>query len=169
MRIGALGEVYFERFSFWDSRGLLTKVYDSSTYRVYGVDFHPKEVFFSESIKGSIRGIHCPVADREFWRLIAITRGRVEDVLIDLRTQSTTRGQVVRQVLDDSSPFVLLPMGVGHGFQSLTEKSQILYLFGHEYTDTKEIGVNPLSECFEWQNPISAISTKDRNLPYYEV
>jgi dTDP-4-dehydrorhamnose 3,5-epimerase-like enzyme len=168
MKEGILGELYFDRFSFQDNRGLLTKVYDPNTYRVTGVNFAPKEVFFSESIEGAIRGIHCPIADREFWRLIAITRGRVDDILIDLRTQSTTRGQIVRQVLDASSPFILLPMGVGHGFQSLTEGSQMLYLFGHMYSDTKEVGVNPMSKCFEWRNPISTISTKDKGLPYYE-
>ena len=168
MKIGTLGEIYLEREQFFDARGSLTRVYDAIRFESLKADFNASEVFFSNSKKGAIRGIHCPIADKDFWRVIGVVCGEIEDVLIDLRLESPTRGKVVKNFLTDSSPFMLVPMGIGHGFQSVFEDSQVLYIFGIPYADTREMGINPLSACFSWQIEASAISDKDKALPFYE-
>ena len=169
MKIGKLGEIYFERKQFFDARGSLTKIFNVSSFRLSGVDFEPKEIFYSISTQGAIRGVHSPIAKKEFWRMICVLDGKIDDVLIDLRGNSKTKGNIVRNELDISSPFVLIPMGVCHGFQCVSRNSQMLYVFGHEYLDTCERGINILSSCFKWDLEVTAISDKDKILPYYDV
>lgn len=167
MKVGPLGEIYLEKRQFLDPRGSLTRVYDSSSFNFVVTDFKPAEIFFSSSRKGAIRGIHCPISNIEFWRMIGVVHGEVQDVLIDLRLDSPTYGMVTRNLLTDTSPFMLVPMGVGHGFQSLVENSQMLYVFGVPYAETRETGVNPQSTCFSWPHEASVISVKDKALPFY--
>lgn len=168
MKTGLLGEIYLEREQFLDHRGSLTKVYNLALFNPLAEGFMPAEIFFSNSRKGAIRGIHCPIANNPFWRLIGVVNGEIEDVLIDLRLESPSYGTVARNFLTESSPFILVPMGVGHGFQSLIENSQVLYVFGAPYAETVEKGVNPMSNCFSWTYEASAISEKDKELPFYE-
>lgn len=162
---GSLGEIYAEKEMFADERGLLTKIVTPSTFSDGEIVYAPKEIFYSRSRIGVVRGIHNPISENEFWRAFTVTSGKAYDVLIDLRKESATFGQVVTNILEENSHVILLPYGVGHGFQAIENETSILYLFGEMYANTVEKGINPINPIFKWPLEITQVSLKDLNLP----
>ena len=62
---------------------------------------------------------------------------------------------------------LFVPKGFAHGYQSLTDNTQILYFVTAKYSPKYERGINPLSELLKIKWPIKnkTLSIKDKNLP----
>ena len=80
--------------SMSDNRGSFVKTYEKDIYTSLGIDFNPVEEFYSSSHKNVIRGIHFQIPPRAHDKLVYCIKGRVLDVMIDLRKKSSTFGQV---------------------------------------------------------------------------
>jgi dTDP-4-dehydrorhamnose 3,5-epimerase len=119
--------------------------------------------------QGTLRGMHFqkkPYAEAKFVRCIA---GAIYDVIIDLRPDSETYTQWIGvELSSDNRRMLYVPEGFAHGYQSLTDQSEVFYQVSQYYTPSADAGVR-------WDDPIFGIkwpaaetriiSEKDRNWP----
>lgn len=117
---------------------------------------------------GSLRGMHYqapPFADA---KLVTCVRGAVLDVALDVRAGSPTFMQWHGETLSaDNRRALLLPEGVAHGFQALTDDVLLIYCHSHRYTPSADMGINPLDPraAIDWPLLIADISERDRTRP----
>ena len=100
------------------------------------------------------------------------TRGRVFDVVVDLRPASPTHRSWLGIELDAASASaVYVPEGCAHGFQTLLPDSELLYSMSHRYVPEASSGVRWDDPAFaiEWPEAgVRTISERDRSWPGYQ-
>ena len=154
---------------FEDYRGYYTESYSSRTLREYGIDTVFVQDNHSYTIKkGTIRGIHFQNNRKPQIKLVRCIRGRVLDVVVDLRKDSPTFKQWISvELSEENRKQIWIPSGFGHGFLTLEDNCEIQYKVSEWYYpefdravkwNDDEIGVN-------WgiENPI--VSQKDIDAP----
>jgi dTDP-4-dehydrorhamnose 3,5-epimerase len=117
---------------------------------------------------GAVRGLHFQYPPAMEDKLVRCIAGRVFDVMVDLRKDSPTRGKWHALVLDaEEQKMVYIPRGFAHGFQTLVDGCQILYLHTEFHAPDREGGFRYDSPCLgiEWPIPVTELSDRDRNLP----
>jgi len=161
------GVSLIESFKVSDSRGTFLKILKYED--LSGVqDFELQEVFFTSSLKGTIRGMHLQIGPAANWRFVQVLHGTVFDVLLDLRPREETYSQTQINLLsEEKSQTLVIPPGVAHGFQAVTDV-EILYLTSHRHNPALDTGVNPFSIGISWPLDVSAMSLKDQELPNLE-
>jgi dTDP-4-dehydrorhamnose 3,5-epimerase len=96
------------------------------------------------------------------------TRGRIHDVIVDLREGSPTRGQTyVNELTGDIGAMLFIPAGFAHGFQTRSEDAIVEYLMGVEYVPELYDGFrhdDPLIGIV-WPEPVAALSATDGRWP----
>ena len=158
------GVKYWTSDEIVDPRGSFVKQY---THTGSGLTdpFNLHEIFTSTSLPGVVRGFHLQIGASENFRIIQLLSGKVLDVLLDLRTDSKTLGNFQqRELTYGRNETLLIPPGVAHGFQAL-EPSTMLYLTSSGWDPKNDTGVNPLSAGFQWPQPVTNISERDKQLP----
>lgn len=118
--------------------------------------------------KGSIRGMHYQLMPFSEIKIVKCIQGEILDVAVDLRTGSDTYMHWHSQVLskeNDTSLFI--PTGFAHGFQTLTEDCELLYLHSQPYSPEYERTLNYADPklAIDWSLPVSQISDKDKLAP----
>jgi dTDP-4-dehydrorhamnose 3,5-epimerase len=147
-----------------DDRGLFTRTFDSAIAREHGV--HPESFVQdsqSRSRRGTLRGLHGRGGRGEA-KLIRCARGAVFDVLVDARPDSPTFGDRFEMVLDDVDFATLYaPPGVLHGFQALTEQTDVCYRIDREHVPGEDLSVryDDPDLAVPWPEPVLAISERD--------
>ena len=150
---------------FHDERGWFSEFYKESEFSklLKGASF--KQINRSHSNKkGTLRGLHFQMGPRAQGKLVSCLSGSIFDVAVDIRVGSETYGSWTSFLLEGGDgKLVWIPEGFAHGFQTLSQDTEVLYLTTDEYApsfertiawDDSEIGV-------EWplKNPI--LSDKD--------
>ena len=149
---------------FNDQRGNFIKTFQKNDFHSIGIDFEPVEEFFSGSHKNVIRGLHFQLPPNAHDKLVYCIRGKILDVIIDLRKSSDTYGKAVSIELSDINKYLLLiPKGFGHGFLSLEDESMMVYKTSTVHSPESDFGIRWNSIDFTWQveNPI--ISSRDND------
>ncbi len=103
--------------------------------------------------------------------MVSCTRGALHDVVIDLRSESTTFGQWVAVELNvDNGRALYVPEGCAHGFQTLMDNTDVSYLMSARYLPESASGVRYDDPAFniEWPLSVSLVSDRDRNWPDFE-
>ena len=117
---------------------------------------------------GTIRGLHLQAPPHSEAKLVRCLKGRVWDVAVDLRRDSTTYGhwQAV-ELSAERGNALLIPEGCAHGFQVLEPGSELLYLHSGAWVPEAETGVrwNDPHLAIAWPLAVSEISERDRLLP----
>lgn len=161
------GVSLIDSFRASDSRGSFLKILKHNDILDIS-EFKLEEVFFTASIKGTIRGMHLQINQASNWRFVQVIHGHAFDVLLDLRREEETFSETHSNLLSADLPQTLIiPPGVAHGFQAVTNV-EILYLTSHRHDPSLDKGVNPFSIGVTWPLEVSAISTRDLNLPSLE-
>jgi dTDP-4-dehydrorhamnose 3,5-epimerase len=118
--------------------------------------------------RGTTRGMHfqhSPFAEMKF---VTCLRGRVFDVAVDLRRRSPTFLQWHGELLTSVNHLALvIPEGCAHGFQTLEDDCEMLYLHTARYAPEAEGAVNARDPriAIEWPEPIVELSARDANHP----
>lgn len=145
-----------------DSRGVFSKPY---SYDKANAPFAVRELFWSSSKKGVVRGMHCQLPPAAAAKLIWVSRGSIVDVAVDLR-RGTTYGNVHEFMLSaDEGSAVLIPIGFAHGFQALSDDAIVNYAQEHEYAPATDTGVNWRTIDYRWPIDVSDTSARDESLP----
>lgn len=120
---------------------------------------------------GTIRGLHFqspPFCETKFVRCI---KGKIWDVAVDLRSGSKTFLNWYAVELSPSNSYTLIiPEGFAHGFQTLEEESEILYLHTAFYNPETEQGLNYRDPCLNitWPFPVTKLSDRDKRHPFID-
>jgi len=155
-----------QQFRYADERGVFAKAYHTSDLQKHELSFEVREVFWSMSGKGNIRGMHFQIPPHHHHKLVSCQQGKILDVLLDLRKNSTSYGVATSLELDArQGNAVYIPPGVAHGFQSLESESLVLYLTSREHYPESDKGVLWNSFNFSWPLTPTQISGRDQNHP----
>jgi dTDP-4-dehydrorhamnose 3,5-epimerase len=158
-----IGVHYFKVNKSHDSRGFFCKTYSAET--VLNKEMIMAESFFTLTKKGAIRGMHLQIKQGASDRLISVIKGRIFDVLIDLRENSPTFTNInIKELSCEDVGSVFIPKGVAHGFQALDE-SVTHYISSKIYNKELDVGVSVNSINVKWPLPNPKISDRDLSLP----
>ncbi len=114
---------------------------------------------------GTLRGMHFQYPPHAEMKLVSCLRGEVFDVVVDLRKDSSTFLRWHAEILTElNHKTFVIPEGFAHGFQTLTNYCEMLYLHTAAYAPDAEAGLNALDDqlAVEWPLPITERSLRDQ-------
>jgi dTDP-4-dehydrorhamnose 3,5-epimerase len=171
-RTTILGVSKTSRNTFPDERGYLSEWFNSNDFTQNNLaDFTPKQLIFSQSKKGVIRGIHYRHSIESQKKVLTAISGKFMDVLIDLRVGSPTFKHVsVIEISDKGGEILIIPSGVGHAFQALEDNSIMAYALSAYHSPEAERTINPFDPHldFPWKDDKLIISDKDKSAMSFE-
>lgn len=152
-----------------DQRGFFARTWDGKEFEQRGLvgKAAQQSISFNNSI-GTIRGMHYQKAPYQETKLVRCTRGGKFDVIIDLRPKSPTfKRWLGIELTADNYRMLYVPYGFAHGFQTLREDTEVIYLMSEVYNPEAEVGLryNDPAIGIEWPLPVTAVSEKDLNWP----
>ncbi len=164
--------------AFEDERGLFSRLFCLKDFRIHHLNHTIQQINISQNrLKGTLRGMHYQDAPFEEEKVVFCLAGKIYDVLLDLRPDSPTYKQWHPVMLEEcgaSGPKTLqgvyVPKGVAHGFQTMRDASQLLYLMFENYHPGNARGVRWNDPVFSisWPLPVSSISEKDSSYVFLE-
>ena len=122
--------------------------------------------------QGTVRGLHLQMRPHSEAKLVRCLRGRVWDVVADLRPESPTRGKWHAVELSPAAANALvIPEGCAHGFQVLEPDTELLYLHSGAWVPEAETGVrfDDPQLAIPWPLPPQGLSERDLALPLLEL
>lgn len=160
-----------KRLPLGDARGSLTRVYCSEELgEVWGDSIAQINHTFT-AILGTVRGMHYQLPPHSERKLVSCLRGKVWDVAVDLRRGSPTFLQWHGEKLSAENGLAMfIPEGFAHGFQTLTDDVEMLYLHSSPYAPSHERGLNPKDGMMNilWPLDITTMSDRDASQPMLE-
>jgi len=151
-----------------DNRGLFQRIYCNDLLLGFLNSKSIKQINHSvTSEAGAIRGMHMQLGASAEYKIISCISGEVFDVALDLRRNSQTFLKWHSVILAPGEHnSLLIPPGVAHGFQSLEENSELLYLHTENYSPNDEFGVNfhDPRVNIKWPRLPTQISDRDLSL-----
>lgn len=151
-----------------DKRGFLLETYNRQEFQDTGIKEDFVLQLHSHSKKRVIRGLHFQRAPFQQSKLVYCQKGKIFDVIVDLRKNSPTFGEHLSITLSETDKNLLyVPKGFAHGFAALTDNVDVFYQLSNEYSpehaggvkwDDPQIGV-------DWPIEDPIVSAKDQKLP----
>jgi len=164
------GLLVFEPNVFEDSRGYFFESYNEKVFLDAGIDFRWVQDNQSSSTYGVIRGLHYQLPPYAQSKLVRVLRGKILDVVVDIRKGSPAYGKSYCKVLSAKNKrHVFIPKGFAHGFSVLSEKAEVLYKSDGFYNKESEAGImyNDPVLNIDWRIPAedAIVSDKDKQHP----
>lgn len=150
-----------------DDRGFFMETYRADAWAAQGVPTEFVQDNHSRSRRGTVRGMHFQRSPGQ-GKLVRVARGRVLDVVVDIRPASPTFGQWEAFELDDESAHQLwIPVGFAHGFCVLSDVADFVYKCTSYYDPATESGFSFADPDvgIEWPDGELIYSERDRNAP----
>jgi dTDP-4-dehydrorhamnose 3,5-epimerase len=112
-----------------DARGLFARTYCAEEFAAHGLCTAWAQCNVSFNVKaGTLRGMHWQAAPHEEVKLVRCTAGAALDVVADLRPGSPTyKKWVAVELTAENRRAVYIPGGFAHGFQTLTDGTELFY------------------------------------------
>jgi dTDP-4-dehydrorhamnose 3,5-epimerase len=155
-----------------DERGFFARTWCKDEFLAAGLNPELVQCNISFNKKrGTIRGMHYQAEPFSEAKLIRCTMGSIYDVALDLRPLSPTYKQWISFDLNASNhQMVFIPEGVSHGFQTLTDHTEVFYQMSEKYHPESARGARWDDPAFgiKWPLPVSGISEKDKSYPLME-
>jgi dTDP-4-dehydrorhamnose 3,5-epimerase len=153
-----------------DARGAFARLFCAETFAARGLEPRLDQVSFSANLRaGTLRGLHLQRPPNAEAKLVRVTAGAIFDVIVDVRAGSPTLGRWFGVRLDAQERRQLyVPPGFAHGFQTLTDGAEVLYLISAPHAPESQDGLrwDDPALAIAWPDPAGAIlSDRDRALP----
>lgn len=146
------GAFIIEPEKFEDERGFFARSFSADEFEAHGLTSVLVECSLSfNRRRHTIRGMHFQRAPHAQAKLVRCTAGAIYDVIIDLRPDSTTFGRWVGVELTAENRHMLyVPEGLAHGFQTLSDETEVFYQLSAPYM---------LASCggVRWNDPAFAV------------
>jgi dTDP-4-dehydrorhamnose 3,5-epimerase len=157
-----------------DERGFFGRFFCEAEFRKQGIPFRVAQANVGRSRrKGTLRGMHYQVPPHAEDKLVRCVQGAVFDAIVDLRKDSPSYGRWFGLELSaKSSRMFLLPKGTAHGYLTLEDETEIVYLVSEPYSAGAERGIRWDDPSFGIVWPITEnliISEKDRAWPDFPL
>jgi dTDP-4-dehydrorhamnose 3,5-epimerase len=148
------GTILLEPVVHGDGRGFFLESYRANVWGEHGVRDTFVQDNHSRSARGVLRGMHFSIGAGQA-KLVRCARGRILDVVVDLRRGSPTYGEWEGHLLDDAAARQLyVPVGFAHGFCVLSDVADVTYKCSTYYDGAVERG-------FHYADPDVAIAWPD--------
>jgi dTDP-4-dehydrorhamnose 3,5-epimerase len=152
-----------------DERGYFARTFCAQEFATAGLPTHFVQCNVSVNHrKGTLRGMHFQRAPSPEGKLVTCTRGRIYDVVVDIRRDSPSfRKWAGFELSEKNKTLLYIPPGFAHGFQTLEDETDVFYQMTEFYRPELADGVRWDDPAFaiSWPLPVSTISEKDRSLP----
>lgn len=150
------GAYLLEQTPFRDGRGSFARQFCKRELSAVGVDFEIKQCNVSCNVHaGTLRGMHYQKDPYPEAKIVSCLKGRVYDVLVDLRPDSSTFMQWQATELSEANGKMLyIPPNVAHGFQTLEDDSTVYYQLNEFFVPDCYAGVR-------WNDPKLGIEWPD--------
>lgn len=158
-----------ERVSPGDARGFLSRLFCAEALGMAGWTKPVAQVNHTfTAVAGTVRGLHFQRPPHAEMKLVSCLHGEIWDVAVDLRRDSPTflRWHAER-LSGDNRRALLIPEGCAHGFQTLTDKCDLVYCHSAAYAPDAEGGVRHDDPALgiAWPLPAANLSPRDLSHP----
>lgn len=152
----------------FDSRGFFSRSWDTSIFKENNLNEKIVQCNISfNTKKGTLRGMHFQKSPYSESKLIRCTKGKIFDVIIDLRPESESYKKWISVELSENNYKILyVPEGFAHGFQTLEENSEVFYQMSEFYNPKYSDGVRWDDEKFNINWPITPPIISEKDLSY---
>ncbi len=154
-----------------DDRGFFARTFCEDEFTRNGVAFRPVQCSVSyNKVALTLRGLHYQAAPHEEAKVVRCTKGRIFDVIVDLREGSATYGRWMSAELTESNHRALyVPEGFAHGFESLDDGSEVLYMISTAYEPEAARGIrwDDPTLAIDWPTTPAVVSARDADLPAF--
>lgn len=152
-----------------DLRGHFSRVYSVDDFSGIGFSGSVAQINLSfTGLSGSARGLHYQIGSQAEIKFVSVLRGRIYDVAVDIRHGSPTFLRWHAELLSaDNLRSLLIPRGFAHGFQTLTDNCELLYLHSAQYAPEYErvLQMEDPRLAIEWPIPFAHRSARDIEAP----
>ena len=148
-----------------DSRGFFSRFYCANELSAAGFALPVVQINHTRTLRrGAVRGLHFQRPPHAEDKFVSCLRGEVFDVAVDLRRDSPTFLRWHGEVLSaDNRASLMIPQGFAHGFQTLADDCELLYLHSRAYEPEAEgaLHVSDPALAITWPLPIAEMSERD--------
>ncbi len=156
-----------------DIRGFFSRAWCQEEFQTHGLNPNIAQcnLTFSATI-GTLRGLHYQIAPYHESKCVRCIRGKIYDVIVDLRPNSPTYSQWMGfELSSENRKMLYIPENFAHGYLTLADNAEVFYQVSQFYSPGSEGGVrwNDPSINIKWPNSANLIITeKDKNWPDFK-
>lgn len=166
------GVKVLQRKPFEDSRGQFQRMFCLEELTELAPNLNVAQINHSITKGcGIVRGLHYQLPPHAETKIVSCTRGELFDVCVDIRQNSPTFLSWHAEILSaQNNKSLVIPEGFAHGYQTLTEEVEALYINTAAYHPEAEGGIraNDPRIAVNWPLPIINSSDKDAAHPYLD-
>lgn len=155
-----------------DDRGFFARMFCQKEFGEHGLETNFVQMNNSLSTKaGVLRGMHYQLPPNGEVKVVRCVRGALYDFIADIRPDSPTFGKWFGAELSaENRTMMYVPRGFAHGFLTLTDDTEAVYLVSDFYSPEDERGVRYDDPALNVQlpGPVTEISPKDAAWPDLE-
>ena len=161
-----------QRKAIEDHRGFLSRFYCAEEFAAAGINKPIAQINHTLTRKkGAVRGLHFQHPPHAETKLVSCLKGEIWDVAVDLRSGSPTFLHWHGEILSaENRKSLLIPDGYAHGFQTLTEDCELIYLHTAAYHPEAEGALNVADPGLNiaWPLLVDDLSERDRSHPFID-
>ena len=152
-----------------DERGFFARSFCQNEFLAHGLDANIVQCNVSFNRKrGTLRGLHYQAAPHEEAKLVRCTGGAIWDVIVDLRANSpTVRQWFAAELTAGNRRALYVPAGFAHGFQTLSDDSEVLYQMSAFFHPESARGIrwSDPTLSIQWPLAVASMSPRDEAFP----
>lgn len=152
-----------------DERGFFARTFCARELAAAGLDPRLVQASLSWNARqGTLRGLHWQAAPHEETKIVRCVRGRIWDVIVDLRSGSPTcRRHLALELTADGREALYVPAGFAHGFLTLEDGCEVHYQMSEFHAPDCARGARWDDPAFAipWPAPVAVVSERDRAWP----
>lgn len=152
-----------------DDRGAFARTFCADEFAEHGLPtWYPQCNLSINDRAGTLRGMHFNVEPHGEAKLVRCVRGAIHDVVVDLRSGSSTRfAHVGVELSAQNRRALFIPAGFAHGFVTLEDDTDVYYHMGSSYVPSAARGVrwNDPTLTIEWPVQPTTMSAADAAYP----
>lgn len=148
-----------------DNRGIFARTFCEETFHSHELQAKFAQCSTSGNKKrGTLRGLHFQIKPHEEVKVVRCTRGKIFDVIVDARPDSSTYLKWESFELSaDNRKSLYIPTGCAHGFQTLEDNSEVFYMISSEFHSDSARGLRWNDRKLDIKWPLSEITISERD------
>lgn len=155
-----------------DIRGFFAREWDTEEFQKHGLNPRLVQISISSNLKkGTVRGIHYQLKPRQEMKYVRCIKGKVYEVLVDLRPNSETFKEWISVELSaDNYKAIYSPEGTALAYQTLEDNTELLYHMSEFFSPENYRGIryDDPTLAIHWPLPVSVIKERDLEFPYLD-
>jgi dTDP-4-dehydrorhamnose 3,5-epimerase len=164
-----IGAYLIESEAIEDERGFFARTWDKAEFEQRDLDSNLVQVNLSYNHRcGTLRGLHYQLPPHAESKLVRCIRGKIYDVIVDIRPQSPSFLQWYgAELSEDNLLELFVPKGFAHGFQTLVDSAMVHYQMSTFYAPAAGGGLrwNDPALAIDWPLPVTVIAARDASHP----